>query len=205
MQKQPKQRRAEDAAMAKKYNVTDRTIRAWATAGAPLENPDAMPRWIMDHQERGIKKNAPLPGGLEHSNIIRMMVESALSDFLYRCSNHVIETLVDELKGKGIDAKFAEGSGFVVWYGLLHQLKHYTMGDRFNRALMAQDGQSLDSALRDLLPQWKEASAPPSRFPKQPIPPAVRKWFKEMGHGDHPYADISGEGGVTLSDSPHHT
>ena len=196
MQKPRTQRRAEDRALAKKYNVSDRTVRSWIAAGAPLDNPDAMPRWIMDHQAHGLERNPLLPHGLEHTNALRFMAEQAAAHFLYESLEVFVPRLVDALiEDHGMDPFKARGTGMMLWHGMFHQLKHWTMGDRYNLALMASCGQSLDSLMKEIALGWKEKSAPPSHFPKQPVPAAVQKLFKANGGDVFAFAEIV-DGGI---------
>ncbi len=197
MKTQQVRQRTIDQALAKRYGVTDRTVRDWRTACAPLDNAAAMPQWIADHRERSIEKCTYLPPGMEHSNILRFMVEQAASHFVYEASSVLLERWAEMIaEDRKCAPKEAQGAAMILWYGLLHQLKHWTQGDRFNLSLMEQGG-SLDSSVREILPEWKERSAPPLQFPKQPVPAFVRELLVDKGQQNTAFVDInSPEGGL---------
>jgi hypothetical protein len=44
-------RKPTDAALASKFNVTQRTIRNWRKQGAPLEDPDKLKTWLADRRQ----------------------------------------------------------------------------------------------------------------------------------------------------------
>jgi hypothetical protein len=102
--------RREEQKLAAQFNVSDRTVRNWKAAGAPLDSPEAMPRWIMDHQLREGNPDA-LPDGVEHVNLLRHMVEAAAGHYLHYAFSASFASMVESQTSKGRTLKEAQQDG----------------------------------------------------------------------------------------------
>lgn len=189
--------------LARDYRVDPRTILRWKELGAPLQDAQAMVGWIADqrHGTRHGANDESLPPGFEHANVLRMIAESAAANFCYEATGVLVSNLIrDLIEEDGMDPKKARGTGIMIWYGMIYQLKHWTMRDRYDAALGIK-GDSLDKLQRSMVDGWKGSSRPPAKFPRQPIPESVRKAFADNGGKTLKYADISGDGGgLKMSD-----